>query len=515
LKRKKGHIDKYLSAKLPEPDVTADDAWTRMNDMLEQASISNIQKQPTDSKGINSLKTIITASILITIAFMLWFFLAKDESNLNKENLKRDGITNSVSRKNNTKANKNFSKQMEIIQSQLDANLTDNNTLSVSNKRAENSELDKFEKSLNPSLPISLKNGLEKAADRNFSIDSIQNSHIKLNREKAVSSSPGVSENIKEDHNSHNINPDISQKNSRLRSITKEKIASKIQKISISNPSQGRNLNPTIRQIKQSDFEFNRVKLTAEMLRPRSITLNPSPKNMQFSPIKAPGNKAVHGSSSEKNNSFYKNIHVGPEWNIGSAFNNRQHALAKMSGSLNPYLTLVPGIWLNYTLSKRQSVSVNVIPFHSYLGGLKNLAQIREFTSDSIPWRDSIVSYRTIKLVKANGVNIAFQYNYHFSSKISVAVGLSFNSFSSALIKESIADISNIAISDTLTIRNRNNINQYLRKDLFALKTGLTISPGKYEFGINLLLPMQDMSSTSTNSLKPLNGQLFFRWKIK
>ncbi len=45
MSKKNLHIKKYLSGKLPEPEVQADDAWGQMSGMLGQTSVPDSQLQ--------------------------------------------------------------------------------------------------------------------------------------------------------------------------------------------------------------------------------------------------------------------------------------------------------------------------------------------------------------------------------------------------------------------------------------------------------------------------------------
>jgi hypothetical protein len=501
LKGKKRHIDKYRSAKLPEPDVSAEEAWSRMNDMLEQTSNPDAQTSP--KKPISALfKTLIILSIIISTVLLLWLFPKNKEHDTSRQNQKkRNGVGVSAAGKQ---------KQIKTLLA-THAARGGRETLFYADENK--IKPDQPDKSLKSPVSDARTSPFNRKPKKRNVVNSGKNDGNLVEGEPDLS--PALNPEVKAEGNQSSrkfFTP--RSKNDKAEPVKEKSVAAESQTVAVPDLSTGRDLS-TLRKIKYPDPEFNRLGFSVRPLRPKPLQLRSYLKDLAINSMKGPIDNSLNTRSQKKNSAFLSGIHFGPEWSLGSAFNSSKHALARMNGVLNPYLSLIPGIWINYRLNKRQSFTVSFVPFQSYSGGLKDLTRLREVTPDSIPWRDSIITYRNIKLVRAAGLNVGLQYHYHLSSLVSIGAGLSFSPFRSALLNGIVSDATGNVLSDTLTAANRGSIRQYLRTNLFAVKTSLTFSPGKYEFGVNLLLPITNLSVTPATSVRPLNGQVFFRWRLK
>jgi len=199
-------------------------------------------------------------------------------------------------------------------------------------------------------------------------------------------------------------------------------------------------------------------------------------------------------------------LHAGLEWNASSPFNSTKYILKGADSTSKPYLLLIPGIWISKDITENQLVRLSFYANQPFYGGLKRVQRIGA---------DSALFHNNINLIKATGVNLALQYEYRFFQKILASAGFSYSPLRKALAQDDYENYQGIIIHGPKLILNKQNISQYINTDLFLFKTGLTFTPGRYQFGANMLIPLSNLSLTPTSSLRTLNGQFFFRFTIK
>lgn len=498
MSKKNIHIKKYLNSNLPEPEIQADDAWAKMDDML---SVNPVPE--TQISTISKLKFLINVGLgIITsigIVTAIWFLVPEEKS---KNIVKQDGKT---SVNNSTPAQsipKNSQKKLESI---------------VKGEKADRLE---YSRNLKPEVT---KAGAEDRENFRLKNDTLNSSRGLTStnpafRDKEQNHSEagkrivqGVTE-VSRSSVSRSINPDFEADRNiftklRKNSRRKEKVENNelIREHSSFQPYySGNNEEKRAEGIRTN--EKSRVTFSTERLFPNPIHFN----NLFLKKInRITYNQPVKHKKTKypkEKKPFFETLHAGLEWNAASSFNTTKYIFRGTDSTSKPYLLLIPGIWISKDISEKQLVRLSFYANQPYYGGS---GRVQRFGSDSA------LFHNNINLIKATGINIALQYEYRLLPKITASGGLSYSPLRKALTQDDYENYQGIIIPGPKLILNKQNISQYMHTNLFMLKTGLTFSPGHYQLGANILIPVSNLSLTPTSSLRTLNGQFFFRYTIK
>lgn len=511
MRKKNLHIKKYLNGKLPEPEVQADDAWAQMNDMLGDDNQTPVSSVPGSDKSKSFLKGGLGIVAVLGIVALIWFFLPgnhqKNKAGITLEKLSQDKkstLTNqggakdsaglSLSPKENkieTDSTVSIGKQQDKLSSDKNSAIitqpsTDSKTSKKDIKNRTN-QADHFESETNRASSAKFKTLLKNEAGI------AGNSAAKNPR----------SENI---YPKNNVGIDVNDKNQNRSKKEKATGDNSDDAVSPENHQTYNLSRQTISEISNNpDRAIKRIAFSIQNLTPKSAQFNNLSENLakivKYNAV-LPQQKA---SSSKEKKALFKTLHAGLEWNVTAALNNTQYIFTATDSTNKPYMLLIPGIWLTKDLTENQSLTLSFYANQAYFGGSK---RIRRIDADS-------VFHNNINLIKATGINLSVQYNYQIISKLGVSAGISYSPLRSALAQNDVENYKGTITSGSKLVLKKDNMNQYMKTNLFMVKTGLTFTPGRYQFGINLLIPLSNLSVTPTSSLKTMNGQLFFRFRIK
>ncbi len=218
-----------------------------------------------------------------------------------------------------------------------------------------------------------------------------------------------------------------------------------------------------------------------------------------------PESKKEENPKTKSRKPILKTLHAGLEWNATTSFKNTKYILSGADSISKPYLLLIPGIWISKDLSERQSVTFSFLPHQSYFGGNKLIHQ----KADSI-----FIATKNTNMIKAVGLNFSLQYNYRFYSSWAISGGFGYSKLQKALFQGNLQNYAGKIIPVSMVTLKKPDLINFLQTNIITFKTGIIFNPGRFQVGANLIVPLTDVSVTST-PLRTLNGQLFFRFRIK
>jgi hypothetical protein len=238
----------------------------------------------------------------------------------------------------------------------------------------------------------------------------------------------------------------------------------------------------------------------------RFPSFNPNLKNKIVSQnsVKQPS------KTTERKITTDRSVHFGLEWNVNSSLKSTSYVLSG-SDSIDKFARLlIPGVFVTKTWQKH-GLTFSFSPYQSYFGDTKMISQ----QIDSTLSTDSLKGYNNVRLIKAVGMNFSLQYQYHVSRLLALNVGASYSMFSGALFREEIQTAMGTTIPGALvTLKNSTEIRTKINPRLFALKAGISFTPGRFQVGLNVILPLSSVSKSSELPVKALNGQFYLRFLV-
>jgi hypothetical protein len=240
------------------------------------------------------------------------------------------------------------------------------------------------------------------------------------------------------------------------------------------------------------------------------ITVNSSSRSIKPS-HKDPA--AVKNTASGKNK--LTGFGYGLQWNVPLPLQGVSGYFTGADGNSKPYNLLIPELWLSKTLGKdkRHQIQLQINPNRQFFTGKK------ELTSQTGPLsiQDTTMVSRNTRLLKTSGIGVTLQYNYNFSGKWSAGAGLNFSSYGKALLSaQTVRMTDNKLLSDSLYGITRSAADwQYIKSSMLAGKLELSYQVKKIRAGIDVYIPLTNISAYPGNTIRPVNGQLFLRWAIK
>jgi hypothetical protein len=214
-------------------------------------------------------------------------------------------------------------------------------------------------------------------------------------------------------------------------------------------------------------------------------------------------------------NDFFKTSHFGLMWNLPLPIQGTDFYFSGYKGTSKPYMTLIPAIWAGHRFNKHEILLV-VNPYLQYFTGNSELSST---TSQDTTGVDTLfLKYnKTTYLHKTFGWGVGIQYNYAITPSFIIGAGVEYNFQSKALLHEKTTiQYAGQIVSDSLYgIQKSSDGWDYLNSGFLSGKFEVAWRKENFDLGANFTMPFTNLSSKPGLSIKPLNGQLFFRLKIK
>jgi hypothetical protein len=183
-----------------------------------------------------------------------------------------------------------------------------------------------------------------------------------------------------------------------------------------------------------------------------------------------------------------------------------------------PYNLLIPGVWLSSRFNEKHEVLLLVKPAEWYL---YNNAIFRHDTGFKSIGVDTVAVLRSDRLVKTSGLYAALQYNYHINENWMIGAGIGYHSRGRSLLLQQSKRLFDSAHSESIpdsliSVKNDSLTSKYLNPSIITGKFEIAYRYGSVDLGATLLLPLTNpFTSQSNNQSRPINVQLFVRWRIK
>ncbi len=531
-----------LNTNFPEPDVLVDDAWNSMNKMLNEAAKSTVDI-PNSGMKFGNIVWISISILLISGCFIWWCFQLKTNKIIPIKNISFKHIDNqkqpqSSKIKNESQSIKTDTRNGNINADTLTTLLPDNNKVVILIKNDTSNfnikELQTYKNNLKKKTTaiIDQKNSLDDATYRNkYGIAYHADNNLgdrntfniskkvdkKVNKSLFINSAGEVNKRSDDKLNRSNKADQVidTYTTKIVRANFNEQKKNNIHKAEAREENTNKKL-----PVKSASFD-NIKKLNKDLIAKIKIKITPSiPITLNES-----GNNKDTTNRNIKNNLKVKKEHSKIFKNVSELFTKNKISFGLQfnlpipqggnyfvgtNGKSQPYQLLVPAFWITKKINKND-LKFTFTPIQQNFTKNKVMAKVIE--SRRIDTNNII---KTRSLIKTFGFSASVFYNYYVTPAISIGLGLSYNKQNLALLRDvSIAQTTGNKMADSLFIIKKSSIDwTYLKPSFFTGELELAYIKNKFSTGINLSIPITNLSSIQNLNLHPINGQLFFRWRI-
>lgn len=206
----------------------------------------------------------------------------------------------------------------------------------------------------------------------------------------------------------------------------------------------------------------------------------------------------------------------GPQWKATIPLYGTQHYFTGTNTRNEPYNLLIPGIWVSAMANDKHEIMLLVKPAEWYFYNKKN-ARI----DTGVLYRniDTILIVTNTRLVKTGGWYGSLQYNYHINDNWIAGAGIGYHLMGNngLVYKQYYQRFVGTFVSDTLyAVKNGKDSITYLTSSFVSAKIELAYHLPALDIGATLLMPLTNaIADKKMNNSRPLNVQLFIRWRIK
>ncbi|MCF0056812.1 hypothetical protein [Dyadobacter sp. CY356] len=512
MSKKNLHIKKYLSGKLPEPEVQADNAWSQMSDMLGNTSIPDSSLK-TAGKFKYFLKYglgLLSGATIVAGSWLLIPESPEEKTNVKtnfEEKFEDSVVLNDVPEQ----IKPTFSENLITRNDSLKGNSTgiENNVItdSPSKDKIYSEQLTHSKnQSVNPSFhnpEITLKNKKTNSGRTengpNRAVSEVQGYGRFGNITKKISNKKSLSNRFSTENVSNGLIVSLKDKDSGNTTVQK-------------SFNSGDNKFSYFKEKNDSFQPINEIKsdqkiaFSVKKIIPKSTQFPVLKKNAIVTrPIKT-GDKREENIKANSQKPFLETLHIGLEWNAASSFKDTKYLLPGPDSTKKPYRLLIPGLWISKDLDDKQSVIASFFISQQYLAGNKLIKQTLDSTIKDL-------SYNT-HMIKAVGINLSLQYNYQFFPNLAFSAGLGYSKLNRALFQESMKNYAGEVLPTSRLLLTKQDLNNLVQTNLVTIKTGLIFNTGRLKLGANLIVPLTNVSATS-RPIRTLNGQIFLRFRVK
>ncbi|MCF0061833.1 hypothetical protein MUK70_21570 [Dyadobacter chenwenxiniae] len=505
MKHKNKNIDKFFSAKLPDPEVPAGEAWGKMNDMFNPQVPTGNAGNVFNAISTSAVKLVSGLTLLgLTVSGVVLFLNndnAKSDLAQNKNTINTPKATPEIENKRDTLAyndlltNRTESKEGNIGEEAASKEEFVNKEVFSDKQTFPNIEASDHEEALvieNASVNKEAAGRKRASANRKAFVQEEIARNSQGNASKTLDKRRGASESI--------ANPENSGAVSNIGRVRSNGVESQEEK-SRNGAAGTDNAVTNANNAKQAAVtSLSSLPFKVHAFNPDLSKKIKANRERNVSMVKnAP--KEVVGNAFE----------VGLEWNVNAPFKRTDFLFNSIDSVNKPVSLLIPGIWVTKSFGQKHSLTLTMQARQPYFGNNKRLAQV----TDTIPGVDSAHWYRNTDLIKTIGFNAALQYHYQVVKGLSVGAGIGYSRTSGALMRVQMYNRHDMPLEgEYVSLKGAKELNTLLNTDIFYFRAGLAYKIGRFQTGINILAPLSNISGSPQYSIREMNGQFFLRFRV-
>ncbi|WP_221393941.1 hypothetical protein [Dyadobacter sp. NIV53] len=515
------HINQKPEGNYPEPGVPVGDAWADMKDILDQEM--PLPDTLTTEKYIivNSLKFLIPAVIILIVCIMSWNYYFDKKHIIGNHIKPVDSYSFSkrkeISDKTKMKEENNDQKDNSFIQKIKIDSGTANSVNASSNTKTTNAPKTIDSSSVQPATFLEIGNKPVSQPKSRIANENKRSASIGINN-RSVSVKPAKIKRSK--YNSgKNYSIEISASNptENDKNIAERNIANQQNNFAgkFNNKSK---FNEKAFSISLKDDllkKANETKMALLIIARSNSYSNKLKEDFGAIDIKnVPVKISVNERKSKILNLLSKNIQAGIQWNLNLPIKGYDQFFTGANNKSNQFFTVfIPGIWVEKKLNNGNGIMLKLNPYSQYFGNNEDITSSTTSLSDSLGITKITNSTR---LVKISGMSGGLQYNQQIYNKLSIGIGANIYWQNRALLNKTASDSAKIIMSDSLySVKETSNEGKYL--NLYFVTTNMEVlyKWRMFQFGGGISVPVTSMTGISDRKIRPVSGQLVFRWRLK
>ncbi|MCE7040680.1 hypothetical protein [Dyadobacter sp. CY312] len=499
---KEKHINQKPDDKYPAPDVPVKDAWAQMKDMLDTELPDG---SPTPEKTNFLTKSWKFLSVLVILLCLLLSVFYKTSKNSLPEITSQSATVHADELKSPQKTSSD----------QGHAHVTpDSNSAIIAKDEREASKLSQ-QSDVKESSPNTI-------LDKSQPTDITRSSNFLRENNRAKSGS-ATAEEVK--LNKNNRTAILSKRNKGY--LNKQYFKQSTDYDQVTNTTRFKStrdfqLQPdrtavSDRKNFKSDNLYNVNFITGRNLNFSTNVLKNTFAGIEIAiPALAP--TGSQSSATRNSSQILKNIHFGLQWNAVIPMNGFENYFKNTDGENRYYTPLIPGLWISKEFKDGNELLLKLSAYQQYF------ANNKEVNSSLVYLADSTYISRSTALIKIIGMSAAIQYNFKISDHWSLGVGVQSSLQQKALLStrsehyaiDSLSIPKLLSITDSLSgIKHSSDQWQYMSNYHIAGNAEIIYNWHRFQLGMGVVIPFKSMTNTSYARLRPLSGQVSFRWRIR
>jgi hypothetical protein len=219
-------------------------------------------------------------------------------------------------------------------------------------------------------------------------------------------------------------------------------------------------------------------------------------------------NKRIASTNDENSGLTWQ---YGLQWKAGIPLYGFKNYFTGPDNRSQPYNLLIPGAWVSAMFNNKHEVLLVAKPAEWYLFDRNKV--FRNWVGF-----DTALTLLSTRLVKTGNVYAGLQYNFHLNEHWIVGAGVGYYLRGRGLVyqKEAYA-AGNKALPDTMySVKSDSIASKYLKTSIITGNFEVAYHFGAVDLGTTVQMPLTNpFTSQSKDNSRPLNLQLFVRWRIK
>lgn len=526
------HINQQSSGGYPKPDIPVDEAWANMDAML------TAQAPPPPSGGAMGRfwKPFLGAIVVSGVLFLGVYKLSKKSSAPILDNPKN--ITTATQLTMDSTATTTASVKEDIANKNsisTDTLLKNDSTISIQNKQNDVANISAPSHNNDNNNLAKTENNQDKPSNNNI---------IKPSKKTEITSA--------NKYNNKNITRPVADdklNNNRLKNNETEKLVvtenkelqnegrktndklsgladTNITKVIVAENKSINNLPPNNNE---AIFSKNEKVATVKNIRPthQMFTTRLSTSNsiiglkellLKQNNLNKVSKNRLPKKNKSNNTNFISDVSYGLQLNATIPLQNEclcNYGL-DANGKKQAWKLLVPGIWASKIFAQKHEVTLQFNPYRQYFVSSKPVSVESFYLPPELP-EDTLLANKSINIVKTRGLSAGVQYNYHFSNKWSAGVGADYNTQSQTLLNEQVTRVydGKLLLYKVYGSKTRGDSVQYLKPYFITSNFNVMYSFKKLQIGARLQIPVTNLALPKNDAIRPVNGQLFFRWRFR
>ncbi len=548
-------LNKFLSKNINLADANAsvDEAWGKMNELLNKESVIVKEKKKFSKKiifGLLFLVLLIPTCNYFYTAFNRNILIAKNEvitdstksisSLLKKKDTNQINadttLKNIITKDSDAKTSKIFYRNKETFSTNT-KNTKKNKSFKIEVKTDSNSVVTSKKETL-----LIEKTKLELTENYNNKIKNatslkLKNEETKLGLKFTKSNKSFFAKNLNSRAKRNIIYASSENRNSLLIKKELKTLYSDNHNIAIednSSVNEQRIINQNLKSNKNDNTIVDTSSFTKQNEELKSLDKKEVSKKLngdsstiassigELNKDTLPNDKAKYKNFIKLRKNNLSKLSYGLNWQIPIPF--KKGTFTNVYGSNSPIANFIPELFITKSIGKKSSLVFTFNPYFEYSNN-RLIINKEDYTYTSSRYIgsstnplvvDSLNYIKTLSLSKTIGISGFIQYNRNINSKFSIAYGIGFVQQVYGIINNKLETVLEDNLLDsTYSISSNNKLWENVNKTILINRLDFYYKINRnFQLGLSVLKPFSNLLKNEDQDKKPLNFKMTIRWNL-